>query len=234
MKYLVTGGHGRLGKYLCPLLDCIAPTHEEMDILDKNQLEKFMSADIDAILHLAAVTSRTKAENDKFNSYKINVIGTRNIAAVTSKHNKKIIYISTEIVFPGSEGNYKETDNPSPRDWYAFTKYAGELEVKNLTQNHLIIRTTFRPSNWGFPTAYTNVWTTGDYTDIIAREIVLCLKIDPTGIIHIGTPKKNWHELATRRNPGIKPEKFPDPTFLRRDLNIKRWRNLKQKLILNK
>lgn len=228
MKYLITGGHGKLGTELCPQIKCIAPSHNEMSILDPIKVEQYISLpEIKGIIHLAAITSRSIAEKDKQNSYNINVHGTRNIAEMATKYNKKIFYISTEIVFPGSEGNYKEDDSPSPKDWYAFTKYAGELEIQKVTQNYLIIRTTFRPSDWGFPTAYTNVWTTGDYVDIIAKEIALALEINPTGLIHIGTPKKTWYELATRRNPEVKPEEFPDSTFLRRDLNIEKWETLK-------
>lgn len=228
MKYLITGGHGKLGKELCPLINCIAPSHSEMDVLSPADIGKYISmTDIDGIVHLAAIASRKAAEENKPLSYAVNVIGTRNVAQASAKFNKKIIYISTEIVFDGSRGDYKEEEPTSPRDWYAFTKYAGELEIQNTTKNYLIIRTTFRPSNWGFPTAYTNVWTTGDYVDIIAKEIALALNYDLTGLIHIGTPKKTWYELATRRNPEVKPEEFPDPTFLRRDLNIEKWEKLK-------
>jgi dTDP-4-dehydrorhamnose reductase len=230
MKYLVTGAHGKLGTELCPLIDCIGPSHSELDISSPTQIEKYVSRDdIDVIIHLAAITSRAAAERNKMLSYQINTIGTRNIAQAGAKYNKKVIYLSTEIVFPGSEGNYKETDNPNPRDWYAFTKYAGELEIQNATDNHLIIRTTFRPNPWGFPTAYTNVYTTGDYVDVIAKEIAMCLKINPSGVLHLGTPIKTWFELAKRRNPEVQPEEFPDPTFLQRDLNIEKWQKLKQK-----
>ena len=228
MKYLVTGGHGKLGTELCPLIDCIAPHHHEMDILSPEQVDYLMAGeDIDAVIHLAAITSRKAAEDDKSESYKVNVVGTRTVAESAARHNKKIIYISTEIVFDGSRGDYKEEDSTSPRDWYAFTKYAGELEVQKATDNNLIVRTTFRPSNWGFPTAYTNVWTTGDYVDVIASEIALALKLNLGDLIHIGTPKKTWFELAIRRNPDVKPEEFPDQTFLRRDLNIGKWEAVK-------
>lgn len=230
MKYLVTGGHGKLGAELRPLVDCIVPTHREMDILSPKQVEKFIAKkDVGAIIHLAAITSRKAAEENKELSYSVNVIGSRIIAQASAKYKKKVFYLSTEIVFPGSEGNYKETDNPQPRDWYGFTKYAGELEVQRSGAKYLIIRTTFRPVAWGFPTAYTNVYTTGDSVDAIAQEIALCLKINPSGILHLGTPRKTWYELARRNNSDIRPEKFPDKTFLHRDLNIDRWLVLKKK-----
>lgn len=230
MKFLVTGGGGKLGTELVPLLDGLAPTHSELDILDPTAVEKFVSSDsIEAVLHLAAISNRAQAEQDKLRSYLVNVHGTANLAQAAKKFGKKIFYISTEIVFPGSVGNYKESDPPNPHDWYAFTKYAGELEVENSGAQHLIIRTTFRPKVWSFPTAYSNVYTTGDYVDIIAKEIDLALKINPNGIIHLGTPKKTLLELAQQRSPEVQGEEFPDPTFLKRDLNIEKWEDLKRR-----
>ncbi|GAF97090.1 unnamed protein product, partial [marine sediment metagenome] len=116
------------------------------------------------------------------------------------------------------------TDNPSPANWYGFTKYAGELEIRNLIENYCIIRTSFRPVKWDFPTVYTNVYTSADYIDIIAKEIILCLNYNLNGIIHIGTPTKSLYELAKVRNPYIIPEECSDETFpKRRDLNIDNW-----------
>lgn len=230
MKYLVTGGHGKLGRVLCSLVKCLAPTHSEMGILSLGDIEKYITKHgIGGVIHLAAITSRKAAEDNKPLSYEVNVIGTRNVAQAAAKFNKKITYISTEIVFDGSRGNYREEEAVNPRDWYAFTKYAGELEIQNSGADYLIIRTTFRPSSWGFPTAFSNVYTTGDYVDIIAKEIALCLKINPSGILHLGTPIKTWHKLAQRRSPEVQSEEFPDSTFLRRDLNIEKWGKMKKK-----
>ena len=229
-KYLVTGGSGRLGTYLCNKLPSLAPSSKEMDILSPKQIEKYLSRkEVDTILHLAAVADMNLAEKDKKLTYSVNVIGTRNIAQAAKKFNKKIIYISTDYVFPCTEGGYQETDQPSPFSWYGFTKYAGELEIQNITKKHLIIRTSFRPIVWPFPTAYDNVFTSADYIDTIADEIALCLKQNLTGIIHIGTPTKTLYELAKRRSPDILPEKFKGDQK-RRDLSLEKWEKIKKKL----
>lgn len=229
MKYLVTGGHGRLGTYLCKKISCLAPDRTELDILNIGQVEKYASSEeIDGILHLAAVCDIPATENDKKMTYLINVQGTRNVAQAAKKFNKKMVYISTDYVFPCTEGGYKETDQPNPFNWYGFTKYAGELETQAATDNHLIIRTSFRPIVWPFPTAYNNVFTSGDYVDVIADEIALCLSkaAELTGIIHIGTPTKTLYELAKRRNPDILPEEFTD-THKCRDLSLEKWEKIK-------
>jgi dTDP-4-dehydrorhamnose reductase len=93
------------------------------------------------------------------------------------------------------------------------------------SDNYLIIRTSFRPAVWDYPTAYTNVFTSADYVDIIAQEIATCLDIGLSGIIHIGTPKKTLYELALRRNPHVLPEELP--VSQRRDFSIKKWEHIK-------
>lgn len=229
-KYLITGGWGRLGAALRASLDAVVPTSKEMDILDKEKVEFYVSHfSVDAILHLAAVSDSVLAAKDTKKSYAINVQGTANVAEVAKKHGKKLIYISTDYVFPGTIGNYKETDEPSPVNWYGFTKYAGELEIQNRTDNHLIIRTAFRPALWPFPSAYGDVYTSADYIDVIASEILRALALGLTGTIHIGTPKKTLFELARRRNPAIVSESSPAGFPKRKDLNIEKWERFKRK-----
>ncbi|GAI74511.1 unnamed protein product, partial [marine sediment metagenome] len=224
-KYLITGGWGRLGSHMKDSIPSVASRKNQMNILSTNQVEYLVkTAKFDAILHLAAISNQKLAEKEKLLSYQVNVLGTRNVAEIAQKYSLKLYYISTDYVFPGTKGNYKETDDASPANWYGFTKYAGELEVKNAIEDYCIIRTSFRPTKWEFPTAYTNVYTSADYVDIIAKEIILCLDYNLNDIIHIGTSIKSFYELAKIRNPNIIPEKCHDQTFpKRRDLNIDKW-----------
>ncbi len=230
MKYLIIGGWGKLGEHLRNKLPSLSPQKKELDILNRDQIEKYASLiEIDSILHLAAISDVSFAEKEKNLSYLTNVRGTANLAYYAKRFNKKIVYVSTDYVFPCTEGGYKETDQPQPFNWYGFTKYAGELEIQNATDNHLIIRTSFRPIVWPFPTAYANVFTSADYVDVISDEITLCLNQNLTGIIHIGTPTKTLYELAKKRNPDILPEEYPGNNK-RRDLSIKKWEEIKNKL----
>lgn len=230
LKFLVTGGSGKLGSVLCSSLNCVAPKSSEMSILDAGQIESVVKKNkFDAILHLAAFTNQKLADKEKSKCYELNVIGTRNVAAVAKKHSLKVFYISTDYVFPCTSGNYSENDIPSPVNWYGCTKYAGEIEVQNATGNYCIIRTSFRPTKWEFPTAYSNVFTSADYVDVIANELKLCLDWNLSGVIHIGTAKKSLYELAKIRNPDVSPQVCTDVSFPKlRDLNITKWLNEKK------
>jgi dTDP-4-dehydrorhamnose reductase len=229
-RYLIIGGSGKLGRALREKIQGDAPSHTQLDILNQDHLNQYLvSGRYDVVIHLAALSNQKYAEAHKEESYQLNVIGTRQVAEAAARHHVKVVYTSTDYVFDGVKGDYCENDLPSPPNWYGFTKYAGELEVRQVRARHCIIRTSFRPADWGFPTAYNNVYTTADYTDVIAAEIAQALTMNLEGVIHIGTPVKTFFELASRRNPAITPEECADPAFpKRRNLNIDRWLALRK------
>jgi len=232
-KYLITGGHGKLGAHLREHLENISPKSIEMNVLNPGQINKNLEENkVDGVIHLAAISDQKLADKERLKSYEVNVIGTRNVAEAAKKNRLKLFYISTDYVFPGLNGGYSEKDTPNPPNWYGYTKYAGELEIMASGCKHCIMRTSFRPVDWGFPTAYTNVYTSADYVDVIANEIALCITYDLGGIIHIGTHRKSFYELARARNPRIKPEECTDPTFPKsRDLDISKWLSEKAKRV---
>lgn len=63
------------------------------------------------------------------------------------KTNLKIIYISSDVVFDGVSGNYKENDLPNPINWYGTTKYHSELLIKQIP-DHAICRTALVIGNF--------------------------------------------------------------------------------------
>jgi len=93
------------------------------------------------IIHCAAATKVDWCETNKNQAWKINVGGTRNLVDASKVVNSKFLYVSTDYVFDGSCGNYKETDGTNPINFYGKTKLDGELHVKNL-ENYLIMRTS--------------------------------------------------------------------------------------------
>ncbi len=80
----------------------------------------------DVIIHTAALTDVDRCEVDKDLAYKINVEGTKIIAEMARKFNSFLIYISTDYVFDGNKGLYKEDDETNPVNYYGYTKLLGE------------------------------------------------------------------------------------------------------------
>lgn len=203
---LLTGGSGRLGTELRNLrTDLICPAHKEVDITDCGSIDRFVEGkEFDLIVNLAAYTDVDKAEIERNECFRINVLGAINLKSLK----KPILHISTEYVFDGAKGNYKETDKPNPLGYYAKTKLMAE---EHLTR-HKIVRLLFKPRPWPYDEAYDNQFTSGDYTDVIAKE--LSLAIDLFGklpnIIHIGTGRKSMYELALKTKKDVKTNKLTD------------------------
>ena len=91
------------------------------------------------IIHTAALTNVDHCERDKRLAWNINVEGTKHIAEIARKINAKLIYISTDYVFDGNKGMYKEDEPTNPIDYYGETKLEGEKLVKNL-RDCIIVR----------------------------------------------------------------------------------------------
>lgn len=220
---LLTGGSGILGRELRKLLDCFAPEHEQMDITKKIP-DIVKKADL--IVHAAAYTDVTRAETEKELCYRTNVIGTRNLAEC----GLPMLYISTEYVFDGEKGNYTEEDYPNPLNFYALTKLLGEYESRKTRS--VVLRCLFKPQPFEHSGACVDQFTTGDYVDVIAKEIVCAIRVfemlPPT--IHIGTSKKSTFDLA-RQTKNVKPIHIKEiPVKLPKDtsLNLTRWENIKR------
>lgn len=230
-KILLTGGSGCLGKQLLKLYpNFYAPSHKSLDIVSKKSIKKyFISKKIDLIVHCAAYTNVVKAEQEKKLCYEINVLGTRNLAQLGIP----MIYISTEYVFDGEKGNYSEKDIPNPQNFYGLTKLLGEYEAKKTKT--IIIRTLLKPKPFEYNVAFIDQITSGDYADIIAKEILLVIKkwnFFKSEIINIGTGKKSIFELASRTKKVIPTTietekigiKIPKNIFL----NLTKWKKFKQ------
>ena len=208
MKILLTGGNGRLGtelKQLSPGI--VAPTSGELNIIDLSSvLDVVRRGRPDLIVHAAAYTNVGDAEKNREQCWAVNVEGTRHLAQAANEVGAKLLHISTDYVFGGEQGNYSETDTPGPVvNYYSLTKLVAE-EVARAAAKHLIVRTSFRPREFAYPVAFSDVYTSQDYVDIIAPEVALAVKhaLDITDeVLHIATERKSVYELARRRNPGV-------------------------------
>jgi len=241
-RIFLTGGEGRLGAELRRLLPAprgepgiVAPTLAEMDITRPEQIEAALAGrDVRVLVHAAAYTNVAAAESDRLACWQINVEGTHNIVRAAMRHDLRLVHISTDYVFAGTAGDYREDDPPGPvRNYYALTKLVAE-QLARLARRHLIIRTSFRPREWPYDNAFTDVYTSQDYVDVIAPEIALaighCDEI-PYTVLHIATERKSLYELARRRRGDVRPSSKAESTVNHPDdtsLDVSRWRQLKQ------
>lgn len=150
MKILVTGGSGQLGWDVCRELErrgmeYTAPSSREMDITDaaavREQICAYRPA---AVIHCAAWTAVDAAEDEPEQAFAVNGGGTRNIALACRETGAKMLYISTDYVFPGTGTRFYEPDDPTgPVNVYGKSKLAGELAVKECLEKYFIVRTSW-------------------------------------------------------------------------------------------
>lgn len=154
---LVTGSNGQLGCEIKELSSDYSYTFfftckETLDICDASALEAFIQKNtITAIINCAAYTAVDKAESDFENSDKINHQAIKILAELSKKHHVKLIHISTDYVFDGTNCKpYTETDTTNPQSLYGQTKRDGEkaLEMVN-PKDSIIIRTSWMYSSYG-------------------------------------------------------------------------------------
>jgi dTDP-4-dehydrorhamnose reductase len=158
-----------------------------------------MIKDPDIIIHAGAVTDSTFVKTNPTLAINTNIVGTANISNYCIQHQKRLVYISTDYIYEGTVGNYKETDPILPYNEYAWTKLGGECSVC-LVPNHLIIRTSFGSDEIFYENSWTNQLVSKDYVDVIAPMILKSALSNITGILNIGTEAKSVYEYVQKRN----------------------------------
>lgn len=144
---VVTGANGQLGKELMKRLKelkihCIGVDREEFDLTDAfKTMESVKKLQPEIIVHCAAYTAVDQAEQEPELCWAVNVEGTKNIADACAATGAKLLYISTDYIFPGTgEIPYENKDQPDPESVYGKTKLAGEEAVKERLENYFIVR----------------------------------------------------------------------------------------------
>jgi len=198
-KIVVVGGTGLLGSELKKIDDSIFCTSSNHDIYSFIRLRSYLDfINPDIIINCAAILS-FHVDVHPQKAINVNVIGAANLAKYCIDNKKRLVFISTDYVYPGKDGNYQETDEILPYNKYAWTKIAGEASTQ-MVSDHLIVRTSFGASKFPYPVAFNNLFTSRDYVDVVAPMILEVAASSLQGIINVGTERKSIAEFAHQRN----------------------------------
>ncbi len=161
-KIVVTGGTGRFGSVLKKTKfgsKMLFPKKKELNINKIGSIKKYLlKTKPRCLIHLAGLSRPMNIhEKNISKSIELNIIGTANIVKVCSMYNIKLIYFSTSYVYPGTKGNYKETDSLLPSNNYAWSKLGGESSVQ-MYKNSLIIRASMTEKPFVHNKAFANVF----------------------------------------------------------------------------
>jgi len=248
MRVLITGAAGMLGTDLQKMLRSehdLIPTDVTGDVrfLDVTDTERVIETILDArpdvVIHAAAHTDVDGCERDPHVAYRVNALGTWNVAAACVRADSALVYISTDFVFDGEKGEpYTEYDMPRPISHYGASKLAGEKHVASLCLRHFIVRTAWLYGEHGknFPLAILNSAKSKKELRVVADHVssptftmdlagaLLGLIGSPLyGIYHVTNKGScSWYEFAKQtlalagiRDIEIKPikaEEWPSPT----------------------
>lgn len=222
---MVTGANGFLGQYL--VRDLLRDGHTVYALgkgparigipqenlsyfsLDLTQpesctalLESLGSADV--MIHAAALTQVDYCEAHRDETFRVNVEGTRVIAALAKRYCRQLVFISTDFVFDGGQGNYAEDDPAAPVNYYGLSKLQAEQIIRETPMPWTIIRTCLV---YGNPLTGTRsniiAWVkenleqgkpikvvadqvrTPTYVEDLSRGIVLALEHQAQGVFHL-------------------------------------------------
>ncbi len=163
MRILVTGASGMLGSSLAMELSnshevfgtgnsqvSLPIEYKIFDLSNESYKELLEWSNPELIIHCAALTNGNYCDNNPLDAFSINGFSSRKLINA-SKDNVKIIYISTDAIFPNSLHLAKEVDYPSPQSIYGKSKELGEFFLTNSKREYIIIRTTIVGLNY-----YTN------------------------------------------------------------------------------
>jgi dTDP-4-dehydrorhamnose reductase len=140
LRLFVTGYKGLLGSKIIKYSE--AYPKERIDITKKEIFIAIKKVKPEFVIHCAAFTDVDGCEIQKEKAWEVNVTGTENVAKACQKIGAKMIYVSTDFVFDGKKGMYKETDKTNPINYYGKTKLEGEKRVKEICKNYVIARTS--------------------------------------------------------------------------------------------
>lgn len=193
-----------------------------VDITRVETFKPFFDQNKDAkfLIHLAAFTDTTKAQAEVGNkagiTYKVNVLGTENIADICKQYGIHLIHISTDFVFDGNSSEPYSEDSPlSPLDWYGETKAQAETVVQQSGVDYTILRLSYpyrahydlKPDlvqkirsklrGGTLPPQFTDSVITPTFIDDLARSFDRVIDLRPSGIFHtVGSTALSPYDLA--------------------------------------
>lgn len=225
-KIVVTGSNGLLGQTLVNLLLKNKDQYQvyglsrgenrsgrsdfnyyNLDITECNQLKKMLlQIQPDVIVNTAAMTNVDACEDDKENCDKLNIEAVKYLTQISLEVNAHLIHISTDFIFDGVKGYYKETDTPNPLSYYGLSKLKSEEvllssdidytilrtilvygKVNNLGRNNIVLWVKEMLENEKEITIVDDQYRMPTYVEDLAMACKISIDKKATGIFHISS-----------------------------------------------
>ena len=228
-KIIFTGGSGKFGKVFRRIHQnkgILYPASNQLDIKNYKSIKKYLSKLKPKYFVHTAALSRPMNIHDRniINSIETNIIGTCNVVRACSERNIKLIYFSSNYVYPAKKGYYNEKSAVLPFNNYAWSKLGGEAAVQ-MYKNSLILRICMTEKPFLHKKAYTNLKTNFMFHEDLAK--VFFKLINKRGIINIGGKSQSVYKFAKKFNNNIKKGKLNSSLLpLNSTMNTRKFQKL--------
>ena len=208
-KIIFTGGSGKFGKVFRKFnwnkKNIYYPSSKIFDFTNQRTMERCIKKiKPKLIIHAAALSRPMDLHEKKIQkSISTNIIGTSNIVNLCYRYKIKLIYFSTNYVYPKKKGNYKEYHSLLPINNYAWSKLGGECAAQML-KNSLILRICMTEKPFAHKFAYTNLKTNFMFHEDLAK--VFFKLINKKGIINVGGQVQSVYNFAKKNDKKIKKD----------------------------
>jgi len=216
MRALIVGASGFIGSALRGVFGAQAVgtycTHPvdgllPLDIRDAAAVGRLVSAvRPQLIIHPAAQPHVDRCEDHVDESYAVNVTGTRNVAAAARAAGARYVFFSTDYVFDGRGGPYREDALPDPPNVYGRHKLEAERLIADNLEDYLIVRVCnvygFEPAGKNFVMALlargrrgepmpvpSDQWANPTYADNLVVAVRELAQSGQRGILHVVGPE---------------------------------------------
>jgi dTDP-4-dehydrorhamnose reductase len=169
----------------------------------------------DVVIHMAALGDVDLCEKDKELAWKTTVKPSIEIASITSKIGSFAIYLSTDYIFDGEKGNYRENDVPNPVNYYGLVKLMGEIAFASSCPSYAIVRASsiygFGPGRTNFAKylveklsrgeavkALVDQYTSPTQATLLGRAVIEIAEERMEGIFHIVGERMSRYEFAIK------------------------------------
>ncbi len=221
-KYFITGAGGFLGGHvwwlarqqadahgLCHTFPPFHPDLEPLELTDKTAVKScLLRVRPEVVIHAAAMANLDTCEKNPDLAFAVNTQATQTLLDFSRQINARFIFLSTDMVFDGSRGYYRESDDCSPLSVYGCTKVAAEKYITQNYDNYVIVRAALiygRPRLGGTSFSqwienqlsqeqpvrlYVDQYRTPILVDNLAKILIELAESRFTGILHCGGPER--------------------------------------------
>tara|TARA_B100000676_G_C17878277_1_gene732479 strand:+ start:177 stop:887 length:711 start_codon:yes stop_codon:yes gene_type:complete len=231
-KIVFTGGAGRFAnvfKSIKSRYKIEYPSKTKLNIEKFNSINNYLKKNKpNYLIHCAGLSRPMKIHDEDISrSIRVNIIGTSNIVRACKEKNIKLIYFSTNYVYPGTKGDYSEKEAVLPINNYAWSKLGGECAVQ-MYKNSLILRICMTEKPFVHKQAFNDVEMNFMYHEDLAKNLLNL--IDKKGIINVGGQKQSVFKFAQKSNKKIKSisarKKLGKNYPLKQSMNVKKYLKL--------